>query len=530
MFYIANWLEFALVPARDIFLSHRSTDKEFVRKLAAEIESEYWNGRGLLAWVDEAEIPVGGSIPGHINWGLENSRFVAFVMTPAYFDSHSGWSDAEWHAALHHDPDNRKHRLLPLVAADCPYIPFLLRHLRSADLRSANYKQGLREVLAALREEPLPRPIAHRGQLIAPTGQIEKAQLVAERAIINATPDTKTELLQCNLLPVERLPGRIWVAPLRPELMKRSRRGERMPNKKELIEAARTAQAAAGFENVFTPAFRVSEHIISLHDLSDPDGALAGIVDEGAAEDFATKSYMIDEDQRKIAISLLNMAIGRHAHRCGLTIDSRKYGRFFFPPKNGGQNVINWQPYKNKASRKVAKPMQRDGKTLFWRHLGAYLKMLYLSDRLYLQIDPTWVLTEDGQKVKAGPDIGRVVIRWTGQERNLHVLYHVRFWTGILRDRRPGPISIRAGDQALEISRQPVFSQVPYGIVADHKDLLNVLDTEAQILSDEEDELIDEAVASTAVLEATAALADDEEPFDEEDDGPRTLDDDPAQT
>jgi TIR domain len=512
---------------RDVFLSHRSTDKQFVRKLAADIEREHWNGRGLLAWVDEAEIPVGGSIPGHINWGLENSRFVAFVMTPAYFESPSGWSDAEWHAALHHDPDNKKHRLLPVLAADCPYIPYLLRHLRNADLRAENYKQGLRELLSALRDEPLPRPIAHRGQLIAPSGQIEKAQLIAERAIVDALPDSKTELLQCNLLPIERLPGRIWVAPLRPELKKKGRRGAGMPTKRELIEIARAAQARVGYENVFTPAFRVSEHIVSFHDLSDPDGALAGIVDEGAAEDFATKSYMTDEDQRRIAISLLNMAIARHAQRCGLTIDSNKHARFFFPPKNGEKNVINWQPYKNKASRTVAKPMQRDGKTLFWRHLGAYLKMMYLSDKLYLQIDPTWVLTEDGEKVKGGPDIGRVVIRWTGQERNLHVLYHVRFWTGILRHRRPGPISIRAGDQVLEISQQPVFSQVPYGIIADHKDLLNALDTEAQILSDMEDELIDEAVEDPVVLQATAILTEDDEPTDE-DEGPRILGDDAA--
>jgi len=331
-------------PQRDIFLSHRSTDKEFVRKLAADIESEHWNGRNLIAWVDEAEIPVGGSIPGHINWGLENSRFVAFVMTPAYFESASGWSDAEWHAALHQDPDNRKHRLLPILAADSPYIPFLLRHLRSADLRPENYKQGLRQLLSALRDEPFPRPIAHRGQLIAPSGHIEKGQLIAERSSVDGVPDTKTELLQCNLLPVERLPGRIWVAPLRPELKKKGRHGSRMPTKKALIEIARAAQEDAGYENVFTPAFRVSEHIVSFHDLSDPDGALAGIVDEGAAEDFATKSYMIDEDQRRIAISLLNMAIARHAQRCGLAIDDAKYGRFFFTPRSGGENVINRQP------------------------------------------------------------------------------------------------------------------------------------------------------------------------------------------
>lgn len=125
--------------ARDLFLSHRSTDKELARKLAGDIEAERVGGRTLSVWLDEAEIPLGGSLPAHINRGLESSRFVLLLMTPAYFESPSGWTDAEWHSALNEDPDNRRHRLLPAIGADCPYIPYLLRHLMSADLRSDKY-------------------------------------------------------------------------------------------------------------------------------------------------------------------------------------------------------------------------------------------------------------------------------------------------------------------------------------------------------------------------------------------------------
>src|SRR2546422_8123446 len=112
---------------RDVFLSHRSSDKRFVRKLGADIEGQKHPGPRLTAWVDEAEIRTGQSVTGMINWGLEHSRFVVLVMTPEYFRSETGWSDAEWHAALYIDPDNREGRILPLIAADCPYIPILLR-------------------------------------------------------------------------------------------------------------------------------------------------------------------------------------------------------------------------------------------------------------------------------------------------------------------------------------------------------------------------------------------------------------------
>lgn len=507
---------------RDLFLSHRSIDKALARRLAADIEAESCNGRILRVWLDEAAIPLGGSIPGHINRGLEASRFVLLLMTPAYFNSQSGWTDAEWHSVLNEDPDNRRCRLIPAVGADCPYIPYLLRHLRGADLRGDKYDNGLREILRTLKGEPLPRPVTHRGQLIAPSGTIDRSQLVAERSVLDASPDATPEILQCNLLPVDRLPARIWTAALNPDVMVCTGRGTSTPPKKTLIEAARAGQKNAGYETIFTPAFRViSDQVISFHDLSDPDGPAAAIVDDGAAEEFATKEYMIDEDQRRVAISLLNMAVSRHTHRCGLTIDGTRHQRYFFPPKGDGPNVINWRPVKAKTSRTVAKPIYRNGSLAFWVHLGAYLKTLYLADKLYLQIEPTWVLTEDGHKVKGGPDIGRIVIKWTGQERNLHVFYHVKLWSAVLRNYHPPPLSIYAGNQTLEIGQSPVFCQMPYGIASDRRDLLNALDNEVQLLGDEEDRLIEEVVATEDALAAA-----EEEAEAEEDDGPSIVDGD----
>jgi hypothetical protein len=73
-------------PLRDIFLSHRGADKEALRELAGLIEAESFQGRGLVAWLDEAEIHAGQSIPGMVNAGLECSRFFGLMMTPAYFD------------------------------------------------------------------------------------------------------------------------------------------------------------------------------------------------------------------------------------------------------------------------------------------------------------------------------------------------------------------------------------------------------------------------------------------------------------
>lgn len=128
-----------LPASRDIFLSHRSTAKPFVRGLAADIEAEEFQGRGLLTWLDEAEIDFGQSIPRMVNEGLQISRFIGLIMTPDYFRNEIGWTDAEWHAALYIDPDNRRSRIIPLLVEDCPVIPPLLRHLRMIDFRGNRY-------------------------------------------------------------------------------------------------------------------------------------------------------------------------------------------------------------------------------------------------------------------------------------------------------------------------------------------------------------------------------------------------------
>ena len=506
------------VMLRDIFLSHRKSDKSFVRKLAATIESEQYQGRQLLCWLDEAEIRPGQSIPALINMGLEDSRFIALVMTPDYFNSESGWTDAEWHSALHGDPDNRTAKIIPLLVEDCPYIPFLLRHLKSIDFRGDGFGNGVRELLSVLREEPLPRPVAYRGQLLAPGGKINRATLLSERAVPQSDPDVISERLYCNLLPVHRLPQYIYFSPVNDGIMERRVDGSTIkPSKQFVKDAIRTSQIEAGVENPFMPAFRLFEgRIVTFHDLETlNNNPFSNIVDEEDIERIPTIDLLQDEDERKLVISLLNMAIDRHMHRRGLEIDNEKHGRFFFPPVDGKENVIFWTPYKRKAKRTVAKPCMKDEKIQFWRHQGAYIRMIFLANKLYLRIRPTWVITNDGLEVQSGPNVGRLVIRWTGPERNLHLLYHIRFWTETLRHGR-GPISIWTGDQTLELSTIPAWVQQAYGIQGDYRDLMRALDAEADALAELEDQQADSAISEGLTTGLINIL--DEDDVDEGDD------------
>lgn len=500
---------------RDIFLSHRSSDKKLVRKLASDIEQSEYEGRHLLTWLDEAEIKPGQSITGMINGGLENSRFIGIVMTPDYFSSNSGWTDAEWHAALFADPDNRRGRIIPILASDCPYIPILLRHLLMLDFRGKNYDLALNQLLAILREEPLPRPSVFRGQLIDSVGRVTRSTLIAERAAPQADPDLINEQLFCNLLPVEKLPSYIYLATIAAGLYRQRMDGtQALPSKRDIIDAIHLGQRDTD-QTEFTPAFRIFEDkILTFHDLESADSPFVSIIDEHEVEAIETIELLHDEDMRKIVLSLINMALDRHMHKIGLVVDRTKSRRFYFPPKDEKENVITWRPVKNIAKRNVAKPCLKDGVVQFWRHLGAYLKMVYLAHGIYLQIIPTWVFTEDGIQVKSGPTLGRLVIRWTGAERNLNLLYHIRFWTVVLQNRRGPMISIRAGDQFLELSSRPAFIQQSHGIKNDYRNLMAQLDSSISSIIEIEEETID---LDNVEDEVPEEISDEEEGYEEDD-------------
>jgi hypothetical protein len=381
------------------------------------------------------------------------------------------------------------------------------------DMREGKYEEGLKQLLRVLRDEPLPRPVAYRGELIQSNGRVDRVTLLAEQAVPDADPDSVPEKLYCNLLPIEKLPRYLYVAPIARRLHQTRRdRKTSLPTKKELIEIVRMAQIEAGEEQPRTPAFRVVEDsVVTFHDLESPESPLAAIIDPNECEVYDVREFLMDEDDRRLVISLMNMAIARHMQRRGLEIDTTRSNRFFFPPSGDNQtHVIEWTPLKKRAQRTVAKPYLRNDAIDKWMHRACYIRAIFLASRFYIQLTPTIILTTDGHQVMGGPEVGRIVTRWLGQERNLHVLYHIRFWTSVLR-RGPGPISIRAGDQWLEVATVPAFVQQAYGIEGDRKDLMGLLDREAPRIAQLEDESIDFSDDIQYV-----DMTDGEEPIEEE--------------
>ncbi|MEM9680067.1 MAG: toll/interleukin-1 receptor domain-containing protein [Bacteroidota bacterium] len=460
-----------MIDYKDIFLSHRSSNKDVVRQLVEDIEDPERYSKYLTTWFDEAEIKPGQSITGLVNKGLEQSRFFGIVMSPAYFDATgSCWTDAEWHAALFSDPDNRNGRIIPLLIEDCPYMPPLLKHLRYIDLREVNYEQGLKELTDLLIDKPRPKPRRVRGQIINANGTLDKATLLAERSIPQSEPDAVNEKLFSNLFPVVKLPEFVYLATISDDLVTEKKDGSRrIPSKTELKEILMEFQLERGDENPFSPAFRCyKDQIYTFHDLHNQSSPLRSTVDQGTISRERIGDLLNNEDYYNIIVSLLNMAISRHLYRCRLIADDTKYARYYFPSDDGDPNVISYKSFKKSGSRTVAKPILDDeGNAKSWIHQGAYIRLLQLGKKFYLLVNPTWVLTSDGITPAGGKDVAKTVNKWTNAERNDSIVRHNKFWSVILSSGKRF-IEIYAGDQVLKIDSDTAIANMPVGIMADH--------------------------------------------------------------
>jgi len=102
-----------------IFLSHNYRDKEFVRKLALDLECH-----GIRVWLDEAELKIGDSLIEKIRDGIDNVNYVAVILSPNSIESR--WVQKEIDVAMTLEINGKEVKVLPLMLELCELPGFLL--------------------------------------------------------------------------------------------------------------------------------------------------------------------------------------------------------------------------------------------------------------------------------------------------------------------------------------------------------------------------------------------------------------------
>ena len=129
--------------SKSIFLSHNHADKDFVRKLARDLENH-----GVVCWVDEAELKIGDSLIEKIREGIDSVDYFAVVLSSNSIQS--PWVKNELDVAMNHHISGKKIKVLPLKLEDCDFPGFLVGKVYADFTKKDNYIEAFKMLLATM--------------------------------------------------------------------------------------------------------------------------------------------------------------------------------------------------------------------------------------------------------------------------------------------------------------------------------------------------------------------------------------------
>jgi hypothetical protein len=454
-----------LLKGKDLFLCHSGVNKDWVEQLAERIEGVPYQDRHLGVVFDKWDFRKGSNVVLEIDEQIDKCRFIGLVISKAMLQGE--WPTMERTIAVWSDPSGRAGRVLPLLIENVD-LPPSLRIRNWIDFRDPNrYEEAFLELISTIREEPIRRG---RGGLqpIIPVTAYAPAPVVITGS--NA-PDTITEQLICNLLPVVELPTVVQVAETP---MRKKREIARYTDRKDV------------------PPFILREkQLYTFSDLHDIENPLSTAIDVQTLHDEMFAPWFADEDRERWAMELLNLSLKDHCWKRRLRFDG-KGQRFFFLPLKGDhpEKTIWWKIAGILHQRKVTvrhhayfrgedgKPAKQD---FGWRHQALRARFLHLPNGLFLKLTPTYMLTkEDGKTPRGGAHVGPILSQWLNQERNGQLLRSLRFWSLVLTRGDRKELRIKTGHESIAIQLTPATGTLGFGIAGDIIDYDRLMNAEYQ--------------------------------------------------
>src|SRR5215469_13256895 len=115
----------------DIFISHSSRDKSAALNLAITL-----NFCSVDVWLDDWELEVGQSLTDRIAKAMDESQFIAILITENY--NKTVWTKTEYKKALAREQKEQRTVMLPLIVGKAE-IPDFLEDKIYIDLRDAYF-------------------------------------------------------------------------------------------------------------------------------------------------------------------------------------------------------------------------------------------------------------------------------------------------------------------------------------------------------------------------------------------------------
>lgn len=138
-------LDLVTQRAPNAFISYSSRDKRFVRRLAADLRT-----RGIVVWLDEAELRVGDSLIESLRSALDEVQYVVAIISQ--HSVRSQWVKRELDIAMNHEITSRRLVVIP-VCRTLVELPGFLQGKVYADFSKPKlYRTSFERLVNRIRE------------------------------------------------------------------------------------------------------------------------------------------------------------------------------------------------------------------------------------------------------------------------------------------------------------------------------------------------------------------------------------------
>lgn len=126
-----------------VFLSHNHGDKDFVRKLARDMENH-----GVRYWLDEAEMKIGDSLIQKIREGIDSVNFFAVILSPNSVEA--PWVVNELDVAMNHQINGKPIKVLPILLKECELPGFLVGKVYGDFQNEDQYAKSFKKLINSI--------------------------------------------------------------------------------------------------------------------------------------------------------------------------------------------------------------------------------------------------------------------------------------------------------------------------------------------------------------------------------------------
>ena len=144
-------------PSHDVFLSHSSKDKDFVKELYRRLTRD-----GVRCFFDIESIGWGDNWVRALERAIDECSYIVFVLSPDFCNSE--WVEVERTSSIAGDPSGLKRKVRPLMLHPCrdlPTFPRFLRQVQAIDVSTnSSFEQNYPRICRELGGVPQPDLVA----------------------------------------------------------------------------------------------------------------------------------------------------------------------------------------------------------------------------------------------------------------------------------------------------------------------------------------------------------------------------------